>query len=87
MAPETDDVKAFFNQPHRYLHKRFGLRLRAEITQELLGPLSAVRILDIGCGDGSISLPYLFSGNSLVLLDLSESMLQLARRNTPAAMR
>jgi 2-polyprenyl-3-methyl-5-hydroxy-6-metoxy-1,4-benzoquinol methylase len=41
------------------------------------------RILDIGCGDGSMSLPLLTSGNRLTLVDLSSSMLSFARSNVP----
>jgi SAM-dependent methyltransferase len=44
------------------------------------------RILDIGCGDGSISVPLLKPGRRLTLLDMSESMLSLARSRVPAAL-
>jgi len=42
------------------------------------------RVLDIGCGDGSISLPLLTHENHITLLDMSEQMLQRARSRIPA---
>jgi SAM-dependent methyltransferase len=40
-------------------------------------------ILDIGCGDGSMSLPLLEAGGRLTLLDFSAAMLERAKRNIP----
>ncbi len=41
------------------------------------------RLLDVGCGDGSISLQLLTSGSHLTLLDLSANMVALAKKNVP----
>jgi ubiquinone/menaquinone biosynthesis C-methylase UbiE len=81
MQPEHNQrVKAFFDETHLYLKNRFGIRLRQRIVNELLGIVSSANILDIGCGDGSVSLPLLQgSNNFLTLLDLSEHMLAEAR--------
>ena len=43
----------------------------------------ADRVLDIGCGDGSISLPILSRCKHLTMLDLSGKMLDLAREKIP----
>ena len=43
-------------------------------------------ILDIGCGDGSLSLPLLDDRSRLTLLDFSEGMLERARQNIPPGM-
>jgi ubiquinone/menaquinone biosynthesis C-methylase UbiE len=40
-------------------------------------------ILDIGCGDGSISVPLLNSNCRLTLLDVSPGMLSIARSRVP----
>ena len=40
-------------------------------------------ILDIGCGDGSVSRQFLSDSNQLTLLDLSANMLKMAKSQTP----
>lgn len=78
------ETKLFFENPNWYLSKRgFYVRVRSAIVQELLKGSKFESILDIGCGDGSISLPMLAAGNRLTLLDLSQNMLDLARSHAP----
>ena len=73
-------VQTAFAEPKWYLDgTRFNIRIRAETVLEFLGQWRPNRILDIGCGDGSLSLPLLTSQNRLVLLDQSEAMLSIAR--------
>lgn len=83
MTTRTDQVRTFFETPERYLGRDFGIRLRAEIVRDLTGGLSPGRILDAGCGDGSMSLPLLGPAVHLTLVDLSAEMLAVARRRTP----
>jgi ubiquinone/menaquinone biosynthesis C-methylase UbiE len=72
-------VSAFFvKTPERYLRKRFAIQLRAELVAEAVLPLVGARILDAGCGDGSISLQFA-GANRLTLLDASPAMLDRAR--------
>ena len=86
MKSKTEKVKSLFEVPERYLGPRhYDIRIRAETVQELTSTLMFDRALDIGCGDGSISLPLLPRCNRLTLLDLSRKMLELARRRIPAA--
>lgn len=81
-------IKRGFEQPAWYLRKRsFNIRLRAEIAQEFLGGRRFQNILDIGCGDGSISVPLLKTHNRLTLLDLSSTMLDIARSRVRAELR
>ncbi|MCX7638613.1 MAG: methyltransferase domain-containing protein [Cyclobacteriaceae bacterium] len=77
-----DDVRSFFNCTENYLHRRYGIRLRAEIIRNLLGDVQNKRILDAGCGDGSLSLPFLFE-NQIVFCDLAENMLELVQEKIP----
>ena len=51
----------------------------------LLGELHHAAILDVGCGDGTISLQYLSPTNKITLVDLSPNMLERARLSTPAS--
>lgn len=83
-APEkTAGVRAYFDKPAAYLGRRADIRIRTESVKHFVGGKECSRILDIGCGDGSISLPLLNGNNSITLLDFSDSMLSIARSNIP----
>lgn len=86
-SSHAERVATFFHDPTPYLSRSYNLRLRAEVVRELLGDRRPESILDIGCGDGSLSLPLLREGAHLVLLDLTESMLEAARARVPEAFR
>lgn len=73
----------FFNVTQNYLHRNFGVRLRAEIVRDLINP-SRLEILDVGCGDGGVSMQFL-DRNKIVFLDLSENMLALVEKRIPPA--
>jgi 2-polyprenyl-3-methyl-5-hydroxy-6-metoxy-1,4-benzoquinol methylase len=80
-----DRVRSFFDVPENYLdRKRFDIRLRAETTQTYLQGRTFHKIIDIGCGDGSVSLPLLTADRDLTLVDLSPNMLSLAKAKVPA---
>lgn len=83
-------VKAFFNKisgHNSYLEKRFGIEIRTLIVNKMLGRVSNCSILDIGCGDGAISLQYASQENNITFIDLSENMLRIAKENTPVQLR
>src|SRR5581483_7492091 len=81
-------VKSVFDDVAKYLAVRqFDVRLRTETVKKFAEGLPCQHILDIGCGDGSISLPLLSSRNRLTLLDLSERMLSAARSKVPPRLR
>ena len=42
------------------------------------------RVLDVGCGSGLIAKPFVDAGMSVVGIDLSEGMIEIARRENPA---
>lgn len=77
-------VSGFFGTPQNYLHKNFGVLVRQKFVMELIGDVSEKNILDIGCGDGSVSLPF-GQKNQLTLIDSSPNMITLAIANTPSA--
>jgi 2-polyprenyl-3-methyl-5-hydroxy-6-metoxy-1,4-benzoquinol methylase len=87
MNSKSKLVKRFFDNTQLYLNKDFGVSIRVLIVRDLLGNLNHSRILDLGCGDGRISLQYISQTNYITLVDLSDKMLDIARANTPEALK
>ncbi|HEX5425241.1 MAG TPA: methyltransferase domain-containing protein [Candidatus Acidoferrales bacterium] len=80
MSTKTTEVKARFESPQWYLRRRrYNIEVRRETVQEFARRLNPRSVLDIGCGDGSISLPLLTSTNRLTLVDMSTGMLAIAK--------
>lgn len=80
MSDRIGEIEKAFKQPEWYLKGRsYHVRMRIETVKKFLENSQHERILDIGCGDGSISLPLVNKNNSLTLLDMSEQMLALAQ--------
>ncbi len=80
----AQQVRAFFDTPEKYLDRReFDIRIRVETVQEFTRGVTFEHILDIGCGNGAISLPLLTrcQCQHLTLMDISANMLALAREN------
>jgi SAM-dependent methyltransferase len=78
-------VKRVFETPQWYLKGRsYHVRVRTNTVQHLLPASEGRQILDIGCGDGSISVPLLRPGSKLTLLDMSAAMLKIAQSRVPA---
>jgi SAM-dependent methyltransferase len=77
-------ARTHFANPSPYLTGNYNISLRARIVKQLLGEISNYRILDLGCGDGTISLQFLAANNHITLVDSSDGMLQRAKRNTPS---
>src|SRR5258708_3026454 len=81
--PEADNNDALvmraFEQPEWYLTRtEFNITIRIETIAEFVGRESWESILDIGCGNGSLSLHLLNADNHLTLLDRSKTMLKIA---------
>lgn len=87
MTGRGERVARYFGEPERYLSKGVHVDLRARLVRELLGEPRDARILDLGCGDGGLSLPFAGAGNELVLVDRSPEMLERARRRAPPSAR
>jgi predicted TPR repeat methyltransferase len=80
----VDQVRTLFERPERYLDgSRYNIMIRAETVNEFVRGHHYNQILDIGCGDGSISLPLLRVDNRLTLVDVSRAMLAAARGRIP----
>ena len=67
---------------HSYLEKKFGIQLRALVVKNLLGEIKNSDILDVGCGDGSISLQFADLSNYITLIDTSLKMIEVAKKNS-----
>jgi 2-polyprenyl-3-methyl-5-hydroxy-6-metoxy-1,4-benzoquinol methylase len=74
-----DAVKKYFDK-RLWLNSEIEINNRMEIVKELLDDVTNKKILDIGCGDGRISLQFK-KNNSLLLLDVSEKMLEITKDN------
>jgi len=66
-----------------YLANNPIIPIRARFVSELLSDLRNGSVLDLGCGDGSVSRGLLDSGNDLTLVDFSEAMLRRAQESEP----
>ncbi len=62
------------------------MTIRRTATGQMVEGVDRSVILDIGCGDGSMSLPLLEAGGHLTLLDFSGPMLERAKANIPAGL-
>jgi 2-polyprenyl-3-methyl-5-hydroxy-6-metoxy-1,4-benzoquinol methylase len=84
MTSKTERVKSLFEIPEKYLCPRqFDIQIRIETVKHFTDNVIVDRVLDIGCGDGSISMPLLPRCKHLTMLDLSSKMLDLAREKIP----
>jgi 2-polyprenyl-3-methyl-5-hydroxy-6-metoxy-1,4-benzoquinol methylase len=87
MSPKLDEVKSLFESPQPYLdRRRYNINIRADTVQYFLRNHEFTSILDVGCGDGSVSIRLLNPQRSLTLLDLSSQMLSIAQSQVPPSL-
>jgi ubiquinone/menaquinone biosynthesis C-methylase UbiE len=79
-------VKLFFDGNQYLENSHDRIVIRSLIVKEFLGPVANSRILDIGCGDGSLSLPLLNATNRMTLVDISDGMIRRAAARVPASL-
>ncbi len=78
------ETRKAFEDPDWYLQSRgYNIQIRTDTVSAFAQKAEYERVLDIGCGNGSISLPLLTPNNRLTLLDLSSTMLSIARSRIP----
>lgn len=82
---KVNHVKSVFENVSHYIGGRYvDIRMRADTVRVFANKSHWRRLLDIGCGDGSISLPLLAADKQLVLLDLSSNMAATAAARVPS---
>lgn len=74
----TEHVKAFFEDTELYLKNNYGIAFRRDIINTYTRDKKFSNILDVGCGDGSLSHFLLNDSNRLTLVDISQNMLTKA---------
>lgn len=75
---KTDEVKAFFERTDVYLTYNYNLRIRAETVGHFIGDGRFDQVLDMPCGTGDISAPFIDHFGHLTLMDFSENMIATA---------
>jgi magnesium-protoporphyrin O-methyltransferase len=61
-------------------------RMRAAILAELSADLSGARVLDAGCGTGTMAVDLARRGAEVVAVDISPSLIAIARERAPAGL-
>jgi SAM-dependent methyltransferase len=77
--------EVFENAPHYLKGRQVDIRFRAETVKKFAERKAWQRGLDIGCGDGTISLPLLTPETKFIFLDLSANMTTIVRERIPEA--
>jgi SAM-dependent methyltransferase len=77
------DVRHRFANPDAYLRNDAHIEVRRRAVRELAGSVSGA-VLDVGCGDGRISLQFLEDGAQVTLVDPEPKMLARALERVPA---
>jgi ubiquinone/menaquinone biosynthesis C-methylase UbiE len=81
---KSQHVRGVFEDVSRYVNRRqLDIQVRRDTVKAWARDLSWRDLLDIGCGDGSISLPLLTGDSHLTMLDLSENMLRTVQAKVP----
>jgi SAM-dependent methyltransferase len=76
--PDRSRAHAFF-ETDAYAEGNPVIPIRAQLVAQMLSGLRGARVLDLGCGDGSVSRPLLEAGNDVTLVDFSNEMLRRAQ--------
>jgi len=81
----TEQVKSAFEDPSAYLKRRYRVRWRVDAVAAFLADRRFESCADFGCGDGSLSVPFLGRIGHLTLVDTSQAMLDAARKSVASA--
>jgi 2-polyprenyl-3-methyl-5-hydroxy-6-metoxy-1,4-benzoquinol methylase len=79
---DSEEVMAFFKNSESYIRDNPIIELRKRIVHDLIGKPHGLQILDIGCGDGSLTIDYL-GKNKITFLDITSEMIALVKTRIP----
>lgn len=82
MQDKLQRVKKHFDKTENYIDDNLVISIRVNLIRENLPFLRNVMILDIGCGNGEVTLPFL-KYNDITFLDISKNMLDIVRKKIP----
>lgn len=90
--PPKEAIAGFFDEMSGTRNELFRIhpvldyeqRVRSRTVLQLLSPRADERILDIGCGNARDIIPILVAGSTVVGVDISEGMIEEARRDLRA---
>lgn len=83
MTATSDQIRAYFDSD-AYVCGNPIISVRAQLLSEMLRDTRDSRIIDLGCGDGTLTRPLMRDGNRLTLVDFSRRMLDRARAQFPS---
>lgn len=76
---KSEKSKEFFNIPENYLTSNAIIVLRKKIIADILGHIKNKRIIDVGCGNGELTIDFV-KDNQVTFLDISPNMLSLVKK-------
>lgn len=76
---DQKQVITFFKNSDNYINNNPIIELRKKIVSDMVGQKEGYFILDVGCGDGSLSMPFI-SHNQITFLDITDEMLELVKK-------
>lgn len=79
----TSEVKAFFEKTDVYLTYNYNLLIRAETVEYFIRDMHFAEVLDMPCGTGDISAPFIDKFDHLAMMDFSENMIATAKSRVP----
>ncbi len=80
---KEQNVREFFEQPEVYLTYDYNLRIRRETIATFIGDERFEDVLDMPCGTGDLSLPFIDRFDNLMMMDFSTNMIAEAAKNVP----
>lgn len=79
---EHQNVVSYFKNTEEYTVRNPIIQLRKKIIQELLPDINGQAILDVGCGEGSLTTDFIME-NKVTFLDITSEMLEQVKSKIP----
>ena len=84
MQDKSQLVKEVFEDISHYLTFDYNLRIRRETVSSFIGDNNYAQVLDMPCGTGDMSVPFLNRFSELTLIDIASNMLSHAESKIPS---